>query len=188
MLDRPVSGRIFFEQVMRYNLAIGRLDQISLVLAKWLTNLAALRQIGFLATGACSASNTSAMIPSAARKHSPTSPHPSGPTTAPMPPGSVRRQPRSRAPTGPAHPRLLPHGFTNRDLRTLLGPKIRRYRATDRGLQHALLCTHAHDHLLHTGLAELNDPDPPGPSRLHTTAGAYQAAFHDLAQRAHLAA
>ena len=31
MLDRPVSGRIFFEQVMRDNLDIGRPDQVSLV-------------------------------------------------------------------------------------------------------------------------------------------------------------
>ncbi len=115
--------------------------------------------------------------------------------------------------------RLLPHGFTNRDLRThiapLLGmhledittgkmtydlrrlrahglieriPKTRRYQITDHGLQHALLFTHAHDHLLRTGLAELHDPDPPAPSRLRTAARAYQAAFHDLTQRAHLAA
>jgi hypothetical protein len=31
MLDRPVSGRIFFEQVLHDNLDIGRPDQISLV-------------------------------------------------------------------------------------------------------------------------------------------------------------
>ena len=31
MLDRPVSGRIFFEQVIRDNLDIGRPDQVSLV-------------------------------------------------------------------------------------------------------------------------------------------------------------
>ena len=31
MLDRPVSGRIFFEQVIRDNLDLGRPDQISLV-------------------------------------------------------------------------------------------------------------------------------------------------------------
>jgi hypothetical protein len=31
MLDRPVSGRIFFEQVLRDNLDIGRPDQVSLV-------------------------------------------------------------------------------------------------------------------------------------------------------------
>jgi hypothetical protein len=31
MLDRPVSGRIFFEQVLHDNLDAGRPDQISLV-------------------------------------------------------------------------------------------------------------------------------------------------------------
>ena len=31
MLDRPVSGRIFFEQVLHDNLDIGRPDQIGLV-------------------------------------------------------------------------------------------------------------------------------------------------------------
>ena len=31
MLDRPVSGRIFFEQVLHDNLDIGRPDQISLI-------------------------------------------------------------------------------------------------------------------------------------------------------------
>ena len=90
--------------------------------------------------------------------------------------------------------RLLPHGFTNRDLRTLIAPllgttteditagkmtydlrrlrahgliaripRTRRYQITDTGLQHALLFTHAHDHLLRTGLAEITDPDPPTP-------------------------
>ena len=115
--------------------------------------------------------------------------------------------------------RLLPHGFTNRELRTLIAPLLgprpeditagkmtydlrrlrahglipriprsRRYQITDTGLQHALLFTHAHDHLLRTGLAEITDPDPPAPSRLRTAARAYQTAFDDLAHHAHLAA
>jgi hypothetical protein len=80
--------------------------------------------------------------------------------------------------------RLLPRGFTNRELRTLIAPllgttleditagkmtydlrrlrehgliqripRTRRYQVTDTGLQHALLFTHAHDHLLRAGLA-----------------------------------
>ncbi len=115
--------------------------------------------------------------------------------------------------------RLLPHGFTNRDLRTLIAPLLgttpeditagkmthdlrrlrahglihrlphtRRYHITDTGGHHALLFTHAHDHLLRTGLAQISDPDPPAPSRLRTAARAYQAAFHELTQHAHLAA
>jgi hypothetical protein len=97
--------------------------------------------------------------------------------------------------------RLLPNGFTNRDLRSLIAPllgttiedisagkmtydlrrlrmhglitripKSRRYQLTDTGLHNALLFTHAHDHLLRTGLAELTDPDPPWPSRLRAVA------------------
>ena len=40
-------------------------------------------------------------------------------------------------------------------------PRTRRYQITDTGLGYALLFTHAHDHLLRTGLAEITDPDPP---------------------------
>jgi hypothetical protein len=80
--------------------------------------------------------------------------------------------------------RLRVHGLIQRI------PHTRRYRVTDIGLQQAqaLLFTRAHDHLLRTGLAELSDPSPPGPSRLRTAARAYQAAFDDLTQQAHLAA
>ncbi len=115
--------------------------------------------------------------------------------------------------------RLLPNGFTNRDLRALTAPLLgtppeditagkmtydlrrlrvhgliariphtRRYRVTDLGLHQALLFTHAHDHLLRAGLAEVTDPDPPAPTRLRTAARAYQAAVDDLADRARLAA
>src|SRR6202011_4367564 len=34
MLDQPVSGRVFFEQVIRDNLDIGRPDQIALVFGR----------------------------------------------------------------------------------------------------------------------------------------------------------
>ncbi len=78
--------------------------------------------------------------------------------------------------------RLREHGLIHRI------PRSRRYQVTDTGLQHALLFTHAHDHLLIPGLAELTDPSPPAPSKLRTAARAYQAAFDDLARQAHLAA
>jgi len=115
--------------------------------------------------------------------------------------------------------RLLPNGFTNRDLRALIAPLLgtsfeditagkmtydlrrlrahgliariprsRRYQITDTGLRQALLFTHAHDHLLRTGLAQITDPDPPAPSRLPTADRAYRSAFNDLASYAHLAA
>jgi len=34
MLDKPVSGRIFFEQVIRDNLDLGRPDRISLIFGR----------------------------------------------------------------------------------------------------------------------------------------------------------
>jgi hypothetical protein len=54
--------------------------------------------------------------------------------------------------------RLRAHGLIARI------PKTRRYQVTDTGLQHALLFTHAHDHLLRAGMAQLTDPSPPAPS------------------------
>ena len=37
MLDRPLSGRIFFEQVIRENLDIGRPKQVQLIFNRWVT-------------------------------------------------------------------------------------------------------------------------------------------------------
>jgi hypothetical protein len=109
--------------------------------------------------------------------------------------------------------RLLPNGFTNRDLRCLVSellgralsagqltydlrrlrahgliarqPHSHRYRVTDTGLHHALFLTRAHDRLLRTGLAELTAPDP-GP--LQTASRAYQKALDHLAEESGLAA
>ena len=78
--------------------------------------------------------------------------------------------------------RLRAHGLISRI------PKSRRYQVTDAGLQHAMLFTHAQDHLLRTALAEITDPDPPWPSQLRKAAAAYQTAIDNLARQAHLAA
>jgi hypothetical protein len=282
MLDRPVSGRIFFEQVLRDNLDIGRPEQISLVfdrriigrgrhrtpgrfrtrvitqgvvpslhidyknarikqyhklgralrtettindtrdfaLSKRLTNLPTLRQIGFSANrrllGVQSISHDPIRGAQAFTE-----------LTAPLVTDTGTRIPGLRFGDSRVHAllqallihRLLPHGFTNRELRLLIAPllgttteditagmmtydlrrlrahgliqrvpRTRRYQITDTGLQYALLFTHAHDHLLRTGLAEITDPDPPATSPLRTAARAYQTAFHDLANYAHLAA
>jgi len=282
MLDRPVSGRIFFEQVLHENLDVGRPDQIGLVfdrrivrkghhptpgrfrtrvitdgvvpslhidyknskikqyhkegralrtettindtrdfgLSKRLTNLAALRQISFPANrrllGVQRISHDPVRGAQAFLD-----------LTAPIVGSDGTRIPGLRFGDVRVHAllqallihRLLPHGFTNRDLRILIAPllgktpeditagkmtydlrrlrahgliqripKTRRYQVTDIGLQDALLFTHAHDHLLRTGLAELTDPSPPRSSPLRAAARAYQAAFDDLASYAHLAA
>lgn len=56
------------------------------------------------------------------------------------------------------------------------------------GLADALLFTHAHNHLLRTGLAEITDPDPPWSSPLRKADRAYRAAFNTLTDQAALAA
>jgi hypothetical protein len=282
MLDRPVSGRIFFEQVLHDNLDIGRPDQVSLIfdrriirkgrnatpgrfrtrvitagvvpslhvdykntkikqyhkqgralrtettindtrdfgLSKRLTNLPALRQIGFTANRRLLGVQRLSHNPIRGARAFDN-------LTTPIVTDSGTRIPGLRFGDVRVHAllqgllvhRLLPHGFTNRDLRTLIAPllgstpeditagkmtydlrrlrahgliqrvpRTRRYTITDIGLQHALLFTHAHNHLLRTGLAEITDPDPPAPSRLRAADRAYQHAFHDLARHAHLAA
>ncbi len=282
MLDKPVSGRIFFEQVLHDNLDIGRPDQIGLIfdrriirkgrhptpgrfrtrvitngvvpslhvdyknakikqyhkegralrtettindtrdfgLSKRLTNLPAPRQIGFTANRR--------LLRVQRISHDPIrGAQAFTDLTAPIITGDGTRIPGLRFGDTRVHAllrallihRLLLHGFTNRDLRTLIAPLLgttpeditagkmtydlrrlhahglihriphsRRYHITDTGLQRAMLFTHAHDHLLRTGLAEITDPSPPAPSRLRTAARAYQAAFDDLAHQAHLAA
>jgi hypothetical protein len=282
MLDRPVSGRIFFEQVLHDNLDIGRPDQISLIfdrrirrtgrrptpgrfrtrvittgvipslhvdyknakikqyhkegralrtettindtrdfgLSKRLTNLPALRQIGFTANRRLLGVQRLSHDPiHGARALTD--------LTAPIITDAGTRIPGLRFGDTRVHTllqallvhRLLPHGFTNRDLRTLIAPLLgtttehitagkmtydlrrlrahgliariphtRRYQVTDTGLSHALLLTHAHDHLLRAGLAQLTDPDPPASNQLRAADRAYQAAFDDLAHYAHLAA
>jgi hypothetical protein len=282
MLDRPVAGRIFFEQVCRDNLDIGRPEQIGLVfdrriirkghrptpgrfrtrvitegvvpslhvdyknskikqyhkegralrtettindtrdfgLSKRLTNLPALRQIGFTANRR--------LLGVQRLSHNPIrGAQAFTDLTTPIITAEGTRIPGLRFGDTRVHAllrallihRLLPHGFTNRELRTLIAPLLgktpeditagkmtydlrrlrahglihrvprsRRYQITDTGLQHALLFTHAHDHLLRTGLAEITDPDPPAPSRLRAADRTYQTAFNDLARYAHLAA
>jgi hypothetical protein len=109
--------------------------------------------------------------------------------------------------------RLLPNGFTNLNLRALVGellgktlaagqmtydlrrlrahalitrqPHSHRYQVTDTGLHDALFLTRAHDRLLRTGLAELTDPEP-GP--LKAASRSYQNAIDKLAETSGLAA
>jgi len=282
MLDRPLSGRIFFEQVLHDNLDIGRPDQVSLVfhrriirtghratpgrfrtrvitegvtpslhvdykntkikqyhkegralrtettindtrdfrISKRLTHLPALRQIGFTANRRLLGVQRISHDPirGAAAFADLTTPllTDTGTRIPGLRFGDTRVQALLQALL--IH-RFLAHGFTNRDLRALIAPllgrpaqditagkmtydlrrlrahglisripRTRRYTVTDIGLQQALLFTHAHDHLLRTGLALLTDPSPPAPSRLRTAARAYHTAFAELATQAHLAA
>jgi hypothetical protein len=189
-------------------------------LSKRLTNLPALRQIGFTANRRLLGVQRLSHNPiRGARAFTD--------LTAPIVTDTGARIPGLRFGDPRAHAllqallihRLLPHGFTNRELRTLIAPLLgttteditagkmtydlrrlrthglitriphtRRYQITDTGLGQALLFTHAHDHRLRTGLAEITDPDPPAPARLRAADRAYQRAFDDLAHYAHLAA
>jgi hypothetical protein len=187
MLDRPLSGRIFFEQVLRDNLDIGRPDQVSLIfdrklrrsgprptpsrfrtrvitegvvpslhvdyknskikqyhklgralrtettindtgdfgLSRRLTNLPALRQIGFTANRR--------LLGVQRLSHDPI--HGARAFTAlttPIITDAGTRIPGLRFGDARVHAllqallvhRLLPHGFTNRELRTLIAPLL----------------------------------------------------------------
>ena len=282
MLDAPVSGRIFFEQVIRDNLDIGRPDHVGLIfdrrvmtgrkrktpgrfrtrvitdgvtpslhvdyknakikqyhkegralrtettindphdfgITKRLTSLPALRQLGFSANRRLLGVQTISHDPirGAQAFHD---------LTAPLVTEQGTRIPGLRFGDTRVHTLLqallvhwlLVHGFTNRDLRTLIAPllgttaehitagrmtydlrrlrahglieripRTRRYTVTETGLQYALLFTHAHDHLLRAGLAQVTDPSPPRKTKLHNATRAYQAAFDELTQQARLAA
>jgi hypothetical protein len=282
MLDTPVSGRIFFEQVIGDNLDIGRPDHVALIfnrrilhgrkhktpgrfrtrvittgvipslhvdykntkvkqyykhgralrtettindprdfgVTKRLRSLPTLRQLGFSANRRLLGVQTISHDPIRGAKAVTD-------LTAPVLTDSGTRIPGLRFGDIRVHAllqallihRLLVHGFTNRDLRTLIAPPLgtrveditpgqmtydlrrlrahgliervphsRRYTVTDTGLQHALLFTHAHDHLLRAGLAQASDPSPPRKTKLHNAARAYQAAVDELTQQARLAA
>ena len=78
--------------------------------------------------------------------------------------------------------RLREHGLIERI------PHSQRYLPTELGYHAALLFTHAHDHLLRTGLAELASTGPQPPPPLRQAASAFRNAFTDLTQRSHLTA
>ena len=111
--------------------------------------------------------------------------------------------------------RLQPRGFTNRQLRELTAelrglpavstgqmtydlrrlrshqliervPGTHRYRVTSSGLHTAMFLTRVHDRILPTGLAQLIATAPPG--KLRAAATAYQTAIDDIIRDAGLAA
>ena len=112
--------------------------------------------------------------------------------------------------------RLLPRGFTNRDLRELTAelrglpavtagqitydlrrlrshhlieriPRSHRYRVTGTGLHTAMILTRIHDRVLPAGLAQLTQTTGP-PSKLRAAATAYQQAIDGIIHDAGLAA
>jgi hypothetical protein len=278
MPDRPATGRVFFEQVIRDNLDAGRPDQVSLIFArrlvrtgprvtpgrfrtrvitsgvtpslhvdykhtsvkqypkegralrtetaindtrdfgigKRLTNLPALREVGFSASRR--------LLRLERLSHDPitgadaiaavTSPVLTGGGT--RIPGLPLAQPRSHALLAALLIfRLLPRGFTNRDLRELTAelrglpavstgqitydlrrlrshhlieriPRTHRYRVTGTGLHTAMILTRIHDRVLPAALAQLTQTTGP-PGKLRAAATAYQKAIDGIIHDAALA-
>jgi hypothetical protein len=276
VLDRPISGRVFFEHVIRDNLDAGRPDQVVLIfnrrvrrdtpgtfrtrvitegvtpslhidykhtaikqyhkegralrtettindtrdfgIGKRLTNLPALREIGLSANRRLLGVQRLSHNPIRAAEAF-TAVH------QPIITDTGQRVAGLRLGDRRAHAllqallvfRLLPRGFTNRDLRGLLAgllghnainagqmsydlrrlrahglisriPHSHRYRLTHTGLHHAMLLTHVHTRLLMPGLAQLTDPDPPAPTALRTAARNYSRALDQFSREAGLAA
>jgi len=279
MPGRPVSGRVFFEQVIRDNLDAGRPDQVSLIfgrrlrrtgyratpgrfrtrvitsgvtpslhvdykhatikqyhkkgralrtettindtrdfqIGKRLTNLPALREVGFSASRR--------LLRLERLSHDPiTGADALAAVTGPVLtdggtriPGLPLAQARSHALLAALLTfRLLPRGFTNRDLRDLTAelrglpaitsgqatydlrrlrshqliervPRTHRYRVTTTGLHTAMFLTRVHDRILPAGLAQLTGISAP-PGKLRTAATAYQNAIDDIIRDAGLAA
>jgi hypothetical protein len=278
MLDRPVTGRVFFEHVIRDNLDAGRPDQVSLIfdrrlmhrryrgtpgrfrtrvitdgvtpslhvdykhttikqyhkegralrtettinntrdfeIGKRLTNLPALREVGFSANRR--------LLRLQRLSHDPiTGADTLTAVTGPVVTDGGTRIPGIRLGCPHSHAlltallifRLQPRGFTNRQLRDHIAPlrgltdlsagqmsydlrrlrshglierlpRTHRYRVTDLGLHTAMLLTRIHNRVLPTGLAQIMDTTTPG--KLHHAAAAYQNAIDDLTRQAGLAA
>ncbi len=276
VLDKPVSGRIFFEQTIRDNLDIGRPDQVSLIfnrqvrrntpggfrtrvitdtvtpslhidykhcrikqyhkegkalrtettindtydfaIGKRLTNLPALREIGFSANRRLLRVQRLSHDPADGADALAAITDPVTTPTGQRVPGLRFTDARVQALLSTLCVfRLLPRGFTNRDLRTHLAPQLglspqhmtsgqitydlRRLRV--HGLIERIRGTHRY-RLTDTGLrhalflTRAHDRllrtglaeihGPPVPTKLRTAARAYENALADLTTRAGLAA
>lgn len=276
VLDKPVSGRIFFEQTIRDNLDIGRPDQVSLIfnrqvrrntpgsfrtrvitdtvtpslhidykhcrikqyhkhgralrtettindtydfaIGKRLTNLPALRQIGFSANRRLLRVQRLSHDPADGADALAAITDPATTPTGQRVPGLRFTDPRAQALLSALCVfRLLPRGFTNRDLRHHLAPQLglppehmtsgqitydlRRLRT--HGLIERIPRSHRYRvtdaglrHALfltraHTRLLRTGLAEihgPPTPTKLRTAARAYEAAINDLTRTAGLAA
>ncbi|MDP8971385.1 MAG: hypothetical protein M3N52_12990 [Actinomycetota bacterium] len=276
VLDKPVSGRIFFEQTIRDNLDIGRPDQVSLIfnrqvrrntpgvfrtrvitdtvtpslhidykhcrikqyhkegralrtettindtydfaIGKRLTNLPALRQIGFSANRRLLRVQRLSHNPADGADALAAITDPVITATGQRVPGMRFTDPRVQALLSALCVfRLLPRGFTNRDLRVHLAPQLglppddmtssqitydlRRLRL--HGLIERIRGTHRYQitdagfrHALfltraHNRLLRTGLAEihgPPVPTKLRAADRAYQTAINDLARTAGLAA
>jgi hypothetical protein len=186
-------------------------------IGKRLTNLPALREVGFSATRRLLRLERLSHDPITGTEAVTAITTPARTPAGTPVPGLNPAQARSRALFAALLIfRLQPRGFTNRDLReTTAGlrglpavtpgqvtydlrrlrshhlidriPGTRRYRVTDTGLQTAMFLTRLHDRVLPAGLAQLTTTTGP-PGKLRAAATAYQAAIDDILQDNGLAA
>jgi hypothetical protein len=279
MLDKPVSGRVFFEQVIRDNLDAGRPDQVTLVfdrklrhstyrptpgrfrtrvitsgvtpslhadykhasikqyhkegkalrtettindtrdfrIGKRLTNLPALREVGFSATRRLLRLERLSHDPIAGASALAAVTQPVTTSGGTRIPGLPIAAARSHALLAALLIfRLQPAGFTSRDLRELTAqlraipavtagqmtydlrrlrthhlidkiPASHRYRVTSTGLHTAMILTRLHDRILPAGLAHAAVPAG-APASIRRAAQVYQAAIDNLIRDSGLAA
>jgi len=186
-------------------------------IGKRLTNLAALREVGFSASRR--------LLRLERLSHDPiTGAEAITAVTGPVLTGAGTRIPGLPLAQARSHAllaallifRLLPRGFTNRDLREVTAelrglptvtagqitydlrrlrshqliervPRTHRYRVTGTGLHTAMILTRIHDRVLPAGLAHLTQTTGP-PSKLRVAATAYQTAIDNIIHDAGLAA
>src|SRR5271166_1229416 len=151
MLDAPVSGRIFFDQLIRDNLDLGRPDRVSLIFGRRIirkgrratpgrfrtrvitedvtpslhvdykhSKIKQYHKLGKALRTETTINDTADGAAALAALNNPVT-SPAGTRTAGMPLTSPRVQALL---TALCAFRLLPHGFTNRDLRTHLAPLL----------------------------------------------------------------
>jgi hypothetical protein len=191
-------------------------DTYDFKIGKRLTNLPALREVGFSASRRLLRLERLSHDPIAGARHLAAVTGPVITGTGTRIPGLPLAQPRSHALLAALIIfRLQPRGFANRDLRDLTAqlrglpaispgqmtydlrrlrshqlieriPGTHRYRVTDTGLHTATFLTRLHDRVLPSGLAQLTATAPPG--KLRTAATAYQAAIDDIIHDGGLAA
>ena len=215
-LDRPVTGRVFFEQVIRDNLDTGRPDEVSLIFDRRLKRRGPRATPGRFRTRVITEGvNPESACGLQAHRHqavpqqgtalrtettiNDTRDFQIGKRLVNLPAlreigfsanrGLLRVQRLDHDPITAANAlHTITNPITTETVHGLIEriPHSHRYQVTDTGLHTAMLLTRVHDRLLPTGLAHLNDPA--STSQLRTVANAYQLAIDNLIRDQEIAA
>src|SRR6266851_3955929 len=203
-LDRPVCGRIFFEQLIRDNIDIGRPDKVNIVFGRQIRRRGKNPTPGTFRTQDI----TSGVCPYLYLFYKKTQVKQYLKEGRALRTETTINQPRdfgigkeltnlaALAEVGyAASRRLLDAEWISHDLRRLRAhqiieriPHSRAYQVTEDGLTIALFLTRLTQRVLIPGLAQLTSPGPPGRSRLRQADRAYRDALTDLARQASIAA